>query len=73
MGTTLGTPEEIKLFQLHALNKAIALERLGMYRRGKSACQIVREMLGLKNGTSREYVQNELIKHIEEVSRCSTT
>lgn len=41
------TPEGIALYRLTALRAAVGLEILGMTRRGRSACAVARETLGL--------------------------
>ena len=52
------TPEEIEFFRLRALRSALKLEILGMKRRGRSACTIIKQEFGFKG--SRNKVLREL-------------
>jgi len=52
------TPEEIEFYRLRALRSALKLEILGMKRRGRSACTIIKQEFGFKG--SRKKVLREL-------------
>ncbi len=61
------TPEKIAFVRLVALRGAVRMEVLGMRRRGRSACVLAKELLGLSKGARKQTVLDALTAEIERV------
>ena len=56
----LDTPEQIFRFKLACLRAGVKMEIYGMKRRGRSACVIAKETLGLPKSARKEQVLRAL-------------
>lgn len=66
MSTVVSTPAGIDLYRLSAMRAAVALEIHGGRRRGRSACAVAREILGLPSRASRLAVWDALDARVVE-------
>jgi len=53
----IDTPEGVYMFRLTALKGALALERIGLKRRGRSAYSIIKREFGFRGNKERVYTQ----------------
>jgi hypothetical protein len=65
--TVIDTPEGIQFAKLCALRGAVKMEIRGMRRRGRSATVLAKELLGLKNSTSKVATLAALETEIERL------
>ena len=54
------TPEQIEMFRLLAMKRALKLELVGMQRRGQSVYSLVKQEFGFKGTKQKVFDQFEL-------------
>jgi len=62
--TVIDTPEGIQAYRVLALKNALAMETMGLKRRGRSVYSIVKEEFGFKG--SKKKVLEQLEKYIKD-------
>ena len=60
------TPEKIRAFRLRTLRGALKLEILGMKRRGRSACSVIKDEFRLKGGREKVLAQLDALISADE-------